>query len=90
MSTYSKLDPRAKLGKRKRREALRFFKQQCKLPGAPGVIARILYTALLKVQKDPTLNGPEKERAFREILQRRRDGTLEGVLPVPGVPPPVA
>jgi len=84
MSTFNKLDPRAKLGKEKRRDALRFFRQQMRLPGAPGVVARILYTALDKVHKDSTLNGPEKEAAFRAILANR---TAERVPAVPGVPP---
>jgi len=72
MSTYNKIDARAKRAKEQRRNALAFFRKQASLPGAAGVIARILYNALSKVQKDPALSGPEKEAAFRAVLQRAK------------------
>jgi hypothetical protein len=72
VSTYNKIDARAKRARDQRRTALKFFREQTKLPGAPGVIARILYVALSKVQKDPALSGPEKEAAFRAVLQRAK------------------
>ena len=69
MSTTNKIDKRATIAKGRRREALAFFQAQCSLPGFAGIAARAVYNDLLKIHRDPARNGPEKELAYRRIIQ---------------------
>lgn len=55
--------------RQKRKDVIAFYRNLTKTPGAPGVVATAIWQTLVKIHKDSTLNGYEKEREFRRIIQ---------------------
>jgi len=58
------------LARDRRKQALAFYKEQSKLPGLAGLVARAIHRDIKGIARDPTLSGPDKEREFTRYLQR--------------------
>lgn len=75
MSTSRLLNPKSKVARDRRREAIGFFRTQerdVNMPFAARHVAGYLARGLEAIQATGTMSGPEKDRAFKWFIQRTR------------------
>jgi len=71
LSTLKKIGGKQFGGMRdNRKAALKFYRDKTRLPGMAGALAAEIYRTLYAIHRDPTLNSPEKEDAYRNIIRR--------------------